>query len=55
MTHQVNIDGMVNIGGLNTRYIAEAIKTEVGNMIVQTVKDILNRPTNTAITDTQVI
>lgn len=55
MTHQVNIDGMVNIGGLNTRYIAEAIKQEVGNLIVQTVKDILNRPTNTAITDTQVI
>jgi hypothetical protein len=56
MTHQVNIGGEVNIGGFNAKYIAEAIKNEVGNMIVQTVKDVLNRASNnTAKNDTGAI
>ena len=56
MTHQVNIGGEVNVNGINAKNIAENIKMEVGNMIVQTVKDVLNRASNnTSKRDTEAI
>ena len=56
MTHQVNIGGEVNVNGINAKNIAENIKMEVGNMIVQTVKDVLNRAANnTSKRDTEAI
>jgi len=42
MTHQVNIDGNVSISGLNTKYIAEAIKNEVGSFVTNEVIRLLN-------------
>lgn len=43
MTHQVNVDGSLNINGVNAPQVAEAIKTYLGEFIVGEVKKIIDK------------
>jgi hypothetical protein len=54
MTHQVNHDGQINIGGLDGKNIAEAIKSEVTNMITNHVQNIMRQANNTSKNDNSV-
>jgi len=42
MTHTVNVDGALNINGVDAPQVAEAIKTYLGNFIVSEVNKIIN-------------
>jgi hypothetical protein len=42
MTHQVNVDGALNINGVNAPQVAEAIKTYLGEFIISEVKKIID-------------
>lgn len=44
MTHQVNVDGTLNLGGVNNTEIAESIRDYLGEFIVSEVKKILPDP-----------
>jgi len=46
MTHEVNVNGQLNIGGLNTPAIAEAIKSSLGNYVVSVIKRELDNRGN---------
>ena len=48
MTHTVRVDGQVNIGGLNAKFIAEAIKNEVSQMVVSEVQRLIASQMNAA-------
>src|SRR5690606_22261669 len=38
MTHEVNINGTINVGGLNMEAVGEALKESIGGYIVDVVK-----------------
>ena len=38
MSHTVTVDGQLNIGGFNSKTIADAIRTEVTNLVMEEVK-----------------
>jgi hypothetical protein len=40
MTHQVTVDGQLNIAGLNIATIADAVKQEVSNLVANEVSRI---------------
>lgn len=48
MNHSVNIDGQVNIGGMNAKFIAESIKQEVVNLVIGEVQRVMSQAQNSA-------
>jgi hypothetical protein len=48
MTHTVRVDGNINVGGFDSRMIANAIKSEVVNMIITQVRSLLQSKNNDA-------
>ena len=41
MTHSVTVDGQLNINGFDSKKIADAVKTEVTNLVMESVKAAL--------------
>jgi hypothetical protein len=46
MTHQVNVDGALNINGVNAPEVAQAIQQYLGQFIVSEVEKIINKKQN---------